>query len=238
MRVPDRVAKYHALVKDYQANKEWQYVTKEHVPRAARIVQAFVDAAQTRGYDVLSASSACDGLREHEARSIAKGYIALKAEGSTYALRMKEMPGPRAPKIAPRRWNEAKRHPAWIDTRGWEFISTGRLELQVFGRGCDYDGDKYRDAKSRPLEDRLPEVFQSFGVHRLRREQQDAERECEEARGQQLWESAMERARVAYAENYRMAVLQQQSRDWQMATELTKYVEVMKATALTQTQPG
>jgi hypothetical protein len=40
----------------------------------------------------------------------------------------------------------------------------------------------------------------------------------------------MERARGAYAENYRMAVLQRQARDWQMATELTKYVEAMKAT--------
>ncbi|HEY8686326.1 MAG TPA: hypothetical protein VIO57_12030, partial [Chloroflexota bacterium] len=36
--VPERIAKYHPAVKAFLADKEWQYVTSEHVPRAGRAV--------------------------------------------------------------------------------------------------------------------------------------------------------------------------------------------------------
>lgn len=47
--VPVRVSKYRPQVRDFIDDKDYQYVSKQHVPRAARIYQAIVVEGERRG---------------------------------------------------------------------------------------------------------------------------------------------------------------------------------------------
>jgi hypothetical protein len=46
--VPERISRYHPGVKAFLGDREWQYVTSEHLPRAGRILQAIATEAATR----------------------------------------------------------------------------------------------------------------------------------------------------------------------------------------------
>lgn len=55
--VPERVHRYHPAVNEFIADKNWQYVTNEHVPRAARILQTVATEAERRGLRVTPPST-------------------------------------------------------------------------------------------------------------------------------------------------------------------------------------
>jgi hypothetical protein len=115
-------------------------------------------------------------------------------------------------KVEPRRWNERKTKPAWIENRGWEFTSTGKLELVVHGPGTSYNGDHYRDAKIVRVEEKLPEVFRSFEIYRLRVDWQEQQRQREKADRRRLWEAAMASAKEQYFEHARWEHFTERSR--------------------------
>jgi hypothetical protein len=55
---PGRVTQYNPTVKAYLAATDSQLVSKEHLGRAARILQAIADEAARRGLSVLTAQQA------------------------------------------------------------------------------------------------------------------------------------------------------------------------------------
>lgn len=57
--VPEHVARYHPAVKGFLADRDWQMVSKDHVPRAARILQAVADEALRRVDGPLTNRSGC-----------------------------------------------------------------------------------------------------------------------------------------------------------------------------------
>jgi hypothetical protein len=165
--VPERVTRYHPAVKAFLADKDWQYVTQEHLARAARILQAIASEAERRGIDALRPWDASKDVKEYERQSVLKSHLALRTPAGIYAIQIKEIAAPGARKVQPRRWNERKTKPAWLENRGWDFTSTGKLELVVNGPGTPYSGDHCRDAKTITLESKLPQVFRSFEIHKL-----------------------------------------------------------------------
>ncbi|WP_433562641.1 hypothetical protein ACQP1O_35040 [Nocardia sp. CA-151230] len=126
------------------------------------------------------------------------------------------------------RWRERQKMPAWIRHRGWEFIGTGRLELVIDGRGCAYNGDHYRDAKTVKVEDKLPEIFRSFEIHKLRADWQAQEREREEIKRRRRWEAAMAVAKERYAEHARWEHFKDCSREWQKINEHRRFLTAAK----------
>ncbi len=77
--VPDHVARYHPLVKAFLADRDWQMVTRDHVPRAARILQAVVDEALRRGFGIVATEQAKQGLDSYRASEVGRGQLVLRA---------------------------------------------------------------------------------------------------------------------------------------------------------------
>lgn len=229
--VPERIASYHPAVKAFIANKEWQYVTSEHVQRAGRILQAIAAEAAKRGIDALRPEDAARDVKEHEVQSVKKGHLALRTPPGVYSVQIKEIPGPGAPKVETRRWNERKTKPAWIENRGWEFTSTGKIELVVRGPGAAYNGSHYRDAKSVTVEEKLPEVFRSFEIHRLRADWEEQQRQREKAERRRGWEAAMAAAKEQYFEHARWEHFTERSRAWAAINQHRDFLHAAKEAA-------
>ncbi|MGY1868205.1 MULTISPECIES: hypothetical protein [Nocardia] len=212
--VPEHIAKYHPAVKAFVADKDWQFVSSDHVPRAARILQAIASEATARGIHATMPNAAAKDVNQYQARDLNRCHLALRTPAGVYGLQIKEIAAGGAPKVEPGRWKERKAMPGWIRTRGWEFISTGKLELIVRGPGSSYNGDHYRDAKTITVEDKLPEVFRAFEIHKLRADWQEQEREREEAERRRRWEAAMAVAKERYFEHARWEHFKDRSREW------------------------
>ena len=136
--VPERVARYHPAVKAYLDDRDWLAVSREHVARAGRILQAIADEAPRRGVEVVSpGSKGCPRWSTRTAGAIrAAASLTLRAPAGTYAVRIQEVSGPSKTPV-PRRATGASAPPArpWLDSRQFEFVSTGVLELIVEGPG-------------------------------------------------------------------------------------------------------
>lgn len=95
----------------------------------------------------------------YQARALDRYRLALRSPAGVYGVRIQEVLGPADEKVDPRCRYQRRTRAAWLDARYSEFVSTGTLELIVDGPGTKYDGDRYRDAKTISVEDKLPRVF-------------------------------------------------------------------------------
>ncbi|WP_433625783.1 hypothetical protein [Nocardia sp. CA-120079] len=229
--VPERIAKYHPAVKAFVADKDWQFVSSDHVPRAARILQAIAVEAAARGIDATKPDFAAKGKGNHQSRDLGRCHLALRTPAGVYGLQIKEIAASGAPKVEPRRWNQRKTQPSWIEYRGWEFISTGKLELLVRGPGSGYNGDHYRDAKTITVEAKLPEVFRAFEIHKLRADWREQEREREKADRRRRWEAAMVVAKERYFEHARWEHFKDCSREWQSVSQYRGFLTAAREAA-------
>ncbi|ASF10906.2 hypothetical protein NBRGN_065_00420 [Nocardia brasiliensis NBRC 14402] len=225
--VPERIAKYHPAVKAFVADKDWQFVSSDHVPRAARILQAIATAAADRGIDAMAPVVAA----KRRSRDLGRCHLALATPAGVYGLQIKEIAARGAPKIEPRQWNHRKIQPSWIQYRGWEFISTGKLELVVKGPGSSYNGDHYRDAKTVTVEDKLPQVFRAFEIQKLRADWREQEREREKADRRRRWEAAMADAKERYFEHARWEHFKDCSHEWQSVNQYRGFLAAAREAA-------
>lgn len=129
--VPGAVRTYHPAVQAYLDDKQWQYVSKEHLTRAAHILQAVAAEGEKRGLEVIDPRTASKHLPEYEKRKTAGDHLTIVTTAGSYTLRIRETPGKGARKLQYPTWNQPKRLPDWQQKRGWEFIPTGKLELVV-----------------------------------------------------------------------------------------------------------
>ncbi len=226
--VPAHVARYHPAVKAFIADRDWQHVSREHLERAARILQAIVDEARRRGLEVVTGEQATLGVDAYHARAIARSRFALRSPAGVYGIRIQEVSAPSETKVRPRPWGRRATRARWLDARPTEFVSTGMLELVVDGPGTAYGGDRYRDAKTVSLEDKLGRVFRAIEVHRLEAELREEEREREAAERRRRWEAAMAEARRRYDERVRWDAFVQRSRDWREAAGHREFVAAVR----------
>ena len=216
--VPERVTRYHPSVKAYLDDRDRQMVSREHVARAARILQALADEALKRGVEVVSPGSA--GLpRVAEAygtRDAGRSHLTLRAPAGTYAVRIQEVSAPSKTPVPRRYGNQRSARAAWLEDRQFEFVSTGVLELVVEGPGMGYSGGcRVRDSATMTLDERLPRVFRRMELHRLEAEHLAQERERAAAERRRRWEAAMAAARARYDEQAHWEAFEGSSREWQ-----------------------
>lgn len=215
--VPERVTRYHPSVKAYLADRNRQMVSREHVARAGRILQALADEAPRRGIEVVSPGSKGRPLLVDAAgrRETSRAHLTLRAPAGTYAIRIQEVSAPSKTPVPRRSWNQRSTRAAWLDARQFEFVGTGILELILEGPGMGYGGGyRIRDSATMTLDERLPRLFRRIEVHRLEAEHLAQERERAAADRRLRWEAAMVAARARYDEQARWEAFDGSARAW------------------------
>lgn len=192
--VPERVGKYHATARAFLDDPDWQFVTKESVPRAARILHAIAMEADRRGVAVRVPTP--DGPYPSR-RKLA--HLSLSANHGTYTVTIKEIPGAGGGKIDyTERYRSKQKVPAWQSYRTTEFLPTGKLELVIDGRFSSYGGNHIKDIRKIKLEERLPELFAAFDRYQLQAEWQDEQNRIAAAEQERRRLLAIERATEKY----------------------------------------
>ncbi|MEU5157936.1 hypothetical protein AB0I03_26970, partial [Glycomyces sp. NPDC021274] len=93
------------------------------------------------------------------------------------------------------------------------------------------------DLPNRPLEDQLAEIAQEVGLRGEAAERKRLADQQDREAQQRRWESAMQEARAAYADAYRVEHLEEQANAWHQASRLTEYVTAVRDHA-TSLPPG
>lgn len=206
--VPERVGKYHPAARAFLDDFDSQYVTKDSVNRAARLLHAIAVEAGKRGIEIRTPMSS--GQYRHERR---KTHLILTPGSDAYTVTIKEIPGRGGAKIDPseRYWSRRK-VPGWQSFRTTEFISTGKLELIIEGRYASYGGKHIKDTTKIKLEDRLSELFAALDKYQLEAVWNEERRLEDERERERLRLLAIERATAKYYEQAR----------WQHFVELVR----------------
>jgi hypothetical protein len=230
--VPARVPAYHPRVSSYLADKDWQLVSREHLARAARILQAIVDEADRRDMAVLTPE---EGSRESDSwhgRAIGRSQVALRSAAGPYGVLIHELSAPGGKPVQPPGWNSRASRPRWLDARTTEFISTGVLELVIHGPGTSVNGDRHRDSKTITLEQRLPRLFRDIEVQCMYAQHRLEERRVEAATRRRRWEAAMAQARRTYEDQARWDHFQARAREWREITDSRVFLEAARRAAI------
>lgn len=228
------------LAKTFVESKGDQFVTKDSVPRAARVLEAVIRHAEKQGWTVRDPRiiDARDNDRGKRTATWA-GHLEIELPTSrNLRMQIREMPKPGGKKFnfydSDDRYDrqahdKIKRLPAWQQNRNYWFIPSGRLELRLAPAGHGFDGLKWAETRTRTLEDRLGEVFKHVEVTRL--EQEAAAHRAEVAKEQRatLWEAAMETARQRFREHQEEALLIDRARAWRTHQDVVAFVEDLRA---------
>lgn len=225
--VAERVRVYDPAVTAFLKDKDWQYVSAEHVTRAGHILQAITAEAARRGYRVLSRHQTGHRQAGAHAPQPRKGHLVVTIEGQEYGVDLREKPRPGAQKLPPRDWTKRRPLPQWLERRNYEFLPSGVLELTIDG-GWGHDRPSvFRDRKSTPLEDLLPDVFREMEIRVLEAQWQAEEAERAKQARKTRWEAAMAQARLDFLEAQRGQELGRQAAAWRERQELEEYLAAM-----------
>jgi hypothetical protein len=229
--VAERVRVYDPAVTAFLKDKDWQYVSAEHVTRAGRILQAITAEAARRGYRVLGRHQTGHQTGHQQAGARApqprKGHLVVAIEGQEYGVDLREKPLPGAQKLPPRDWTKPRRLPQWLERRNYEFLPSGVLELTIDG-GWGHDRPSvFRGRKSTRLEDLLPDVFREMEIRVLEAQWQAEEAARAKQARKTRWEAAMAEARLDFLEAQRGQELGRQAAAWRERQELEEYLAAM-----------
>ncbi|HEY3545485.1 MAG TPA: hypothetical protein VGK17_05270 [Propionicimonas sp.] len=233
--VPARVTRYHPAVKAYVDDRDWHLVTREHVARAARILQAVAEEAPRRAIEVVGAGH--DGRQRAASRGHQRdreanhAHLVLRTTAGDYQVRVREQPAKGAKRQTPSYgWRDARpQRPRWLEVRQNEFMSTGLLELVVEGPGLAYDGYRIGDSSTMTVEERLPRLFRKLEIARLEHEVAAQDREREAGDRRRRWEAAMAEARDRYDERARWDSFVQLSREWDEVQRHREFLAAARA---------
>lgn len=222
------------LARAFLSNHDDQFVSKESLPRAARVLEAIARHAETTGVDARD-PRVVDERKKRNGGDVRgwSGHLELTAGSATLRVQIRETPGAGSEKFNyypdgdfdRRAYDRIQRLPTWQRNRNYVFVPTGRLELRVARPGFSFDGHKLKDTKSSALENRLGEIFQHLEVTRL--ESEEAKRKARELeeRKKQDWEAAMNRARVLFRASQEESLLVEQASTWRKHQEVAAFVE-------------
>jgi len=229
--VPERVARYHPVVKRFRDASEHMEVSRAQLGRASRILQALVTAAEERGWGVSSAQKG-DGSGRSAGRAWTganHGHLLVSVGDFTQAIRIREEGLP-----SRAQWEKKLRdsrpfgagEPRQKPVADYEENATGKLAIDLVP---SFGGRKWADRRSWTLEEKLPEVIQEIEISAAadlhRRE--EAERAKERRQGE--WEAAMEAAKERYIEDWRADKLVRWAETWRQVEEIKAYCEATEA---------
>lgn len=232
--VPEHVTRYHPSVKSYLANRNGQMVSREHVARAGRILQALADEASRRGVEVVSQGS--NGLPllvdTYGRRNTSRGHLTLRAPAGTYAIRIQEVSASSTTPVPRRAWNQRSNRASWLDDRQFAFVTSGVLELIVEGPGMGYNGGyRIRDSATITLDERLPRIFRRIELVRLETEHRAEEQERAAAERRRRWEAAMAAARTRFDEQARWEAFAESSSAWNASGRHREFLAAARTAA-------
>ncbi|MGY5035880.1 hypothetical protein ACWC9U_34715 [Streptomyces sp. 900116325] len=116
---------------------------------------------------------------------------------------------------------EAKKY-SWVGIPQFDYTPSGRLRIILSG-GQPHRAGEWADTAEWTLEDQIAEIVQEVD---LRGEAAERKRlaDLEAAQQKRLrWEAAMQHARIAYAESYRVKHLEAQAEAWRHASSLGEH---------------
>lgn len=230
-----------ALAKTFLESKDDQFVTKESLPRAARIIESIVRHAAKAGVTTRDPRAVDERTRRNggSAREWS-GHVELQAGEAVLRVQVREVAGGGAEKFDwssggsfdRKRYDQVQRLPRWQRNRNYWFVPTGKLELRVARPGYGFDGSKWGDTRTQQLEDRLGEVFQRLGVAQLERQAANRQAKAAEEERERNWTAAMTRAKTLFRASQEEALLMEQASRWRRQREIAAFVEELQRRSL------
>jgi len=222
--------KKEALEKLYAAPGFNVEVQKSLAPRAVKIVEALIRAAAQMGWEYRAQKPAGNesvwGRREHGNYRML-GYFDV--EGRRFTIRLYE-----GKKRAERTWRDkdrlAKLRGEYFVHPGYDFSPNGSMMMQLNDGADGYTlGQAYRETKTKPLEDKIPEILLKMlhYAYERRRNQEERRRE-EERREERNKQRALARAREEIQDRLKKQ-LESQTENWVQASNLREYLSALKA---------
>ncbi len=225
------------LAKTFLASKSDQFVTRDSLPRAARIIEAIVRHAATAGVATRDPRTVDERTRRNGGSVQGwSGHIELDSGEAVLRVQVREVAGRGGEKFDwssggsfdRKRYDQVQRLPQWQRNRNHWFVPTGKLELRVARPGYGFDGSKWGDTKSQQLEDRIGDVFQRLGVAQLEAQAANRRAKAAEEERERDWAAAMTRAKTLYRASQEEALLMEQAARWRRQREVTAFVEELQ----------
>lgn len=231
--VPDRVARYHPVVRAFRDRSERHEVSRAALPRVLRLLQGLVADAERRGHDVSIASSVkSDRYRDPSWSGSKQGHIVISADGCSAAVRVTEE-GLQS-RVHWDKQNRSYSHRLGEMTSRlpplseYEAKATGRLTLELVS-GYSGRSAKWSDRKSWTLEEKLPELLREVELRAVEERERQRKAEQAAAERERQWSAAMERARELHAEHRRGEILRGEVRAWREAQEISAYCDAAES---------
>lgn len=191
-------------------------VSPANLPRALRILQALIDAMNSRGFELKT-----------EPSKPAEPFFAILGRSFSVSIwepsKRVKSPPPEAKQRATDRWS-------WYTRKEYEHVPSGQLELHLNGRSY-YSSPTLRDTAKRRIEQRLNElmcmIFRSIDEAQIREEKARLEAQAkEEHRQREIAKEIERRSNSVRAQN-----LVQLATTWQEARKLEAFIAAVHATA-------
>ncbi|MFJ3381941.1 hypothetical protein ACIPJ2_16205 [Curtobacterium sp. NPDC090217] len=225
------------LAKTFLTSKDDQFVTKESLPRAARIIESIVRHAASAGITTRDPRTV-DKRRRREGKNARgwSGHVELESGAATLRVQVREQPGAGSEKhdfysdgeFDRRAYDRIQRLPVWQRNRNYTFVPTGDLELRVTRPGFGFDKSRWKDTRSAKLEERLGELFQQLEVARLEAAARQKQQRQAEERRKRDWEEAMTRARILHRASQEEDLLVEQASIWRRHEEVRAFVDELR----------
>ncbi|NRG40187.1 hypothetical protein HRK28_04565 [Rathayibacter sp. VKM Ac-2835] len=218
--VSDDLRVTHPLARAFLRSNYDNLVTPAHAHRAARILQALIREALRRGWEVLEHGEA-EEWRTSSTR-VTYASFDIKTAEARYAVLVREMSAAGGEQVP---FAQRHRGPAWRIGRSTEFISTGRLEVRLFGWLLDRDGTPFRESKRplKPIGLALDELMRTIVMTDMQLVERRRREERERARRRARWESVRAEAVERFREAKHREALVEQSEKWTRAQQLRAY---------------
>lgn len=225
------------LAKAFVDTPDDQFVSKDSLPRAARILESIVRHATQAGIRCIDPRAVDERKRRNGGNARGwSGHLELEAGSAVLRVQIREKPGSGSEKFDyypngdfnRTAYNRVQRLPAWQRNRNHTFVPTGELELRITRPGFGFDKARFKDKRSAQLEQQLGRLFQELEVARLEAAARlQREREADEQRKLE-WEAAMTRARVLHRAGQEEALLTEQASIWRRHQEVRAFVDELR----------
>ncbi|PPI08250.1 hypothetical protein C5C63_04660 [Rathayibacter sp. AY1B8] len=211
-------------------NRQWSFVTPNCTERAARALQALEFEVERRGW--VAVDPLVDFGRPRVFWRERHAHMRIETEHAAFHVQMAEVSRaggatiPSSERGSPEHSRLPHGRPPWIGSRSTEFVSSGRLEVRLWGYLQNYEGTPFRESMqtNTKLSDALGQLVRAIAISDLKMEQREKDAVKEREEREEQWQRAEARARVRFAETRRAEALLHQVRKWKEAEEVRAYI--------------
>lgn len=232
--VPEKVSRYHPVVRQFRDDRDRHEVTKAQLPRVLRVLQALVVGAENQGFSVSNVGEP-EGRRTYLSWTGPRdGHICLTKNGHSEALRVHE------DGLPSRAWWE-QQHRTWSSpysfggkkektpAPGYEEKATGRIVLNFVGYARFHRPSSWGDSARKSLEDQLPLVLFEAEARLADEEAREREAERKAELRRVKWEEAVAKAKLLFLDSRCAEILENDVDLWERATRIRAYCDAVEA---------